>query len=512
MASTIPVVVDSHLRMPDFFLEYEAAGVAMDELTIPNKAKEIARRRKQWGWQDLPDSFELFDINGDNLIFPRGYALQLKLLLREHGYRVEWIDRRRHRKGPAFMQRQEYDPKFVQQPRAVKRMLTHQQGIYEAPTGSGKTVAGVRFIQARRPLRSIILVDQVQLLLQWKSAFNDWLMLGGDYVGQIGDGVWDTDHHRITVAMVQSIWSRMKREPEFDWTSWYDDYDAMVLDECHHASAETLQQIVGNFTAWDRLGMSATADRLDGKFEITQAILGEVIQQDSEEELRDLGVLVKPVVHVLRTPFRFHYWSDHESTPSGLCEVPGCKRKGQHGHRNNYQKLKDAVAFDPARNSFIAAAVATQAFNAQEDRAIHFVITNEVRHIETLVGWYVKACTDTFPHWAFPQPYVLTGRVTGKKREQMIGDIQAQPGGAVVFATVAKEGLDIPRISHVYLAWPDSNPKITQQKIGRATRAADGKLGAQIFDFLDPYVPKLKQQFRNRRYKCYDKLDIEVLM
>ena len=48
------------------------------------------------------------------------------------------------------------------------KIIKHQQGMYEAPTGSGKTVTCIGFIAAKQPRRTLILVDQLDLLNQWR--------------------------------------------------------------------------------------------------------------------------------------------------------------------------------------------------------------------------------------------------------------------------------------------------------------------------------------------------------
>ena len=87
----------------------------------------------------------------------------------------------------------------------------------------------------------------------------------------------------------------------------------VIIDECHHVTAETIEAIVGAFPAKFRFGVSATPDRKDDRFEFALDVLGEVFHQDDEDELRDAGVLMRPRVKVVRTNF---------STPSGPTTSP----------------------------------------------------------------------------------------------------------------------------------------------------------------------------------------------
>jgi superfamily II DNA or RNA helicase len=380
----------------------------------------------------------------------------------------------------------------------VKKIRLHQQGIYEAPTGSGKTMTCIRFIQQVRPKNILILVDRLDLLNQWVGEFNKWLEPGGQ-VGQIGGGVtWQArDEKRITVATIQSIWRKRHDFPEWWWNKW----DCVIVDECHHVTAESFQGIVSRFTAKWRFGVSATPDRKDDRFEIALDILGEVFHQEDEDELRKLGVLVKPHVEVVRTGFKFDYWPDHESDDDGECMIPGCKRDRKHSHRNNYQKLKDTIVFDRARNTLICNSIADEISKGKHH---HIVISDEVRHLEALYAIF----TDMYQDEA-PPTYLLTGRVPRKQRQEIIQSV-GSADEAVMFATVGKEGLDIPRLDRVYLTFPNSSGPVTKQKVGRITRSADGKDASVVFDFLDERVPKLKQQFRNRRVGCYNELGLEV--
>src|SRR3954451_20892202 len=95
----VPVYVGADLRVDGNFLGADLVEEIFNELTIHNSGKDIAEKTQRWGWEDLPDEFQLGELDGDTVVMPRGYALQLKLLLREHNLRVRWHDRRRWTAG-----------------------------------------------------------------------------------------------------------------------------------------------------------------------------------------------------------------------------------------------------------------------------------------------------------------------------------------------------------------------------------------------------------------------------
>ena len=491
----IPVIVDSHLRLDGNLIGHDLAEQIFDELTIPNMAKERERSMNRWGWEQLPDDFQLGELDGDTVVMPRGYALQLKTLLRQKRKRVQWIDRRQWTRGSAFhtngMELKEH------QWRAVYEIARHQQGMYEAPTGSGKTVTCIGFLRHRRPKWTLVLVDKLDLLHQWRKALALWLGCEIDEIGQIGDGKQILGE-RVTVATVQTLNSYRKDGalPEDFFEVW----DAVIVDECHHVTAETIRNLVTSFNAKFRFGVSATTDRQDDKFDFALNVLGEVFWQDNEEELREAGVLMRPRVQVVRTNFYHPYWPDHESDEDDKCLVAGCQMSGKrpHQHRNNYMNLKKALIEDQARNRLVAETVAGELDRPHH----HLVVSDEVQHLKALE----EAVIATLP--SLPM-YVMTGQVKGKERVRIKAEIEAAPA-CIIFATVAKEGLDIPAVDRLYMPFPVNNPAKTQQWIGRGTRIHEGKTDIVVYDFFDINVDVFRKQFRSRRFKCYDKLQLEV--
>lgn len=489
----VPVRVDSKLRVDGNLIGHDLAEQIFDELTIHNVAKDIAKRTRRWEWEKLPDEFLLGDLDGDTVVMPRGYAVQLKLLLREHGLKVHWNDHRTWHRGKPF-NGNGMMPFRPHQQAAVREIIRHQQGVYEAPTGSGKTVTCIAFLTSVNPRKTLILVDQIGLLHQWRAELARWLGLDPMQIGQIGDKQWN-EGARITVGTVQTI-----RKLKYEDYDFFREFDCVIVDECHHVAAETIQWVVGSFTAKFRFGVSATPDRKNDKFEFVLNVLGEVFHRDDETVLREAGVLMRPTVKVVKTDFSYFYWPDHESDEDDECMVPGCRLNGKrpHFHQNNYGKMKNKLVHDEPRNYLVAETMAGEFVQ----RHHHLIVSDEVQHLTALMS-AVEATLPSMPI------YLLTGGVRGKEREQIKRQYE-EDGEAIMLATVAKEGLDIPCIDRIYLPFPVNNPTKVQQWIGRGTRMSGDKRDTLIFDFFDHNIDVFRKQFRSRRFKCYDKLDIEV--
>ena len=143
----------------------------------------------------------------------------------------------------------------------------------------------------------------------------------------------------------------------------------------------------------------------------------------------------------------------------------------------------------------------------------HLIVSDEIGQLDALAD----ALARTGSLWTevpeldnpFPPIFTMTGQVKGKERVAIKAAIERSKS-AIIFATVAKEGLDIPAVDRIYLPFPTNNPAKVQQWIGRGTRIHEGKADIIVFDFFDVLISVFRKQFRNRRFKCYDQLNLEV--
>ena len=125
--------------------------------------------------------------------------------------------------------------------------------LYHA-TGVGKTVTAVTDAKAVGG-RTLFLVNALKLADQAEKTFaNIWPdATRGQYTGSSKEKNVD-----VLFATVQSIAGNLK---EF----LPDTFEYIVIDECHHAKAETFQRILGYFKPKFILGLTATPERSDGE-------------------------------------------------------------------------------------------------------------------------------------------------------------------------------------------------------------------------------------------------------
>ena len=121
-------------------------------------------------------------------------------------------------------------------------------------TGTGKTVTAIA--DARRlNLRTLFVVHTKELVEQAVGKFAE--LWPGVSCGRFGDSVRDTIEH-VVVGTVQSLSKNLAAFKP-------DDFGYLIVDEAHHATAESYRQLLGYFKPRFTLGLTATPDRADGQ-------------------------------------------------------------------------------------------------------------------------------------------------------------------------------------------------------------------------------------------------------
>lgn len=96
---------------------------------------------------------------------------------------------------------------------------------------------------------------------------------------------------------------------------------------------------------------------------------------------------------------------------------------------------------------------------------------------------------DLSPHFR-EWSVMISGKMTSKKgkaeREQAIEDMRTGKK-KILYATysLAKEGLDIPRLDRLFLTTPQKDYTVITQSIGRIDRVFEGKEAPVAYDFVD---------------------------
>jgi superfamily II DNA or RNA helicase len=443
-------------------------------LTIRNPLKERAVAEMIRGAEALPDEIPLYLENPTHLILPRGFIHRFEEVAQRYD-EVIWDNQMTLYETP--LRFCEWQPAELRgyQVEARDGLLDYASGIYKAPTGAGKTIVMLEVIR-RAAQPTIIIVDKTALADQWHTEIRERY---GYEAGLIGDGCWE--ERDVTVALRQSLWARRDELPADFWSHW----GAVVVDEVHHASAETLVDLIQRFTAFYRFGCSATPEWDADLFPIVEAVVGPVVHYTDQTDAS--GVLHTPRIVVLSTNF------EREYEPTAL-----------HGRRriqNNYLEIMEDLIVDPERNRLIVNTATEEAFDGH-----HVLITTRrLHHVEKIVDELeprlkaVNECRD-------PEDRVTYRVLTGKQSllyEPIRQHIANATAGTILISTIAEEALDIPRLDRLVMAFPIRRVALIEQQIGRIRRQAPGKTDAVVYDIVDNLVGPIRSQLRDRVQQLY---------
>jgi len=138
--------------------------------------------------------------------------------------------------------------------RALAALQTHQRIIAVLATGLGKSVIFAE-IARRFDGRVLLLSHRLELVRQGRNHLFD--AAGGEWCG-IEQGTLRGGDARLVSASVQTMAKRYS-------TYSPDHFGLVIIDEAHHAPAQSYRKILKHFSAAKLLGVTATPDRADRK-------------------------------------------------------------------------------------------------------------------------------------------------------------------------------------------------------------------------------------------------------
>ena len=316
-------------------------------------------------------------------------------------------------------------PLYDYQEKAVQAMFDAKFGILQSPAGSGKTQMGIA-LAAKTGRRTLWLCHTLDLVKQ--SMQRAKLYIDKDLIGTIASGKVNIGKG-ITFATVQTM-------SKLDLTQYKNYWDCIIVDEVHRVSGSPTsmtmyQKVLNNLSARHKYGLSATIHRSDGMIKATFMLIGDVVHEVGRAALNTDGTL-------------------------------------------NYAKLISYITEDVERNNLIIDCI-------EKDKS-SLILSDRLEHLTYLMS--------NLPSDKIKDAVMISGNMTTKKakemRDQALDDMR-NGKKKYLFATysLAKEGLDIPRLERLYLTTPQSDFAVVTQSIGRIARTSEGKVAPIAYDFVD---------------------------
>lgn len=246
-------------------------------------------------------------------------------------------------------------------------------------------------------------------------------------------------------------------------------YGQIIVDECHHLSAFSFEQVLKKARAHYVLGLTATPTRKDGHHPIIMMQCGSIQHQVSSKS-QIIASQIKHCVLVRRTTF-------HSSSTNTALKI---------------SDLYSELANDSTRNEYI--------FNdillALENKRVPLLLTERIQHLQWFSDKLNKFVKNIF---------ILQGGMKSSSRQAALNALFNLPENEerLILATgkYIGEGFDDPRLDTLFLALPISWQGTLQQYVGRLHREHQHKIDIQVYDYVDANVPMLHRMYKKRLKK-----------
>lgn len=354
--------------------------------------------------------------------------------------------------------------KYRLQPNSMQiGFITNLQKIVEAgekcallisATGTGKTYASAFAMRELGYKRVLFLVHRGQIAKQalesYKKVFNKSVSMGmvtGKHQDYNADYIFAT----IQTLSKEDVLEKYDRNA----------FDAIVIDEAHHSSANSYKKVMEYFTPKLWLGMTATPDKRDDNLEgrniyeiFNHQIAYEIRLQDAMEE------------DLLCT---FHYF--------GITDLKTISDAG----KSSAEKMENFIYLTSDER---VEHVMKQAeyFGHSGERVKGLIFCSRIDEANVLSDKFNKKGWRT---------EVLSGSNSEAERvaaiEKLAGDESEDALDYILSVDIFSEGVDVPEINQVIMLRPTESPIVFIQQLGRGLRKAVDKEYVVILDFIGNY-------------------------
>lgn len=337
--------------------------------------------------------------------------------------------------------------------RLATERLVHgrYRNLVVAATGTGKTVVAA-FDYARQneaaaiAPRLLFLAHRRELLEQAVATFRQALHDGA--FGELLTGDTEPERWDHVFATIQSAANRDllgRFGPEH--------FQFVVIDECHHAPADSYRAIVPHLRPQVLLGLTATPERADGK-SLLPDFDGHIAA-----ELRIWHALDRQLL----APFEYYGVSDN----TDLTRV----RWTRSGY--DQEALADVYTGNDARADLVVKQLQRRVGNLRSVRALAFCVS--VEHAEFMA----KAFTARGVPAA-----AVHGETPPRTRMDAPGLLQRREVNILCTCDLYNEGVDLPYVDTLLLLRPTQSATLFLQQLGRGLRLNQGKSSCVVLDFI----------------------------
>lgn len=305
-------------------------------------------------------------------------------------------------------------------------------------TGTGKTVTAVTDAK-RYGKRTLFLAHSLELVEQATKTFRElWKNVTvGKYVESIKQ-----PNAFVVCGSIQSVALNIGRFKS-------DDFSYIIIDEAHHAAADTYQKVLSYFKPEFTLGLTATPERNDDK-----SIL-EIFKNTAHKLDIQTAVEIGELVNV--RCIRIHTNIDLTKVRFNSVQY-------------NIRDLESKI-FVPERNTLI---VETFMNYVSTKRTVIFCAS--VKHAEQIADMIRERGVSA---------QAVSGAMKSSERKEFLAKFAKGEIKALCACDLLNEGWDCPETEVLFMARPTMSKVLYTQQLGRGMRLSKDKESLLVFDFVD---------------------------
>ena len=338
---------------------------------------------------------------------------------------------------------------FVQ---SVMEMREKQidRALLLSSTGTGKSLASAFMLREMKAKKALFIVHREQIAKQTLKSFKRVFGTSKTY------GLLSGNSREFGAEFLFATMQMMSKD---EILSYYtpEEFDVIILDECHHVGAESYQKIMRYFKPKFWLGMTASPDT-------NQYDIYSIFNHHIAYEIR----LQQALEEDLLCPFHYFGITDLEINGEVFDDNAGVK---------NFSNL-----ISDARVDYVIEKANYYGFSGDRVKGLIFCSRKDE----------AKELSKKFNERGL-RTEVLTGEDNQERRENVIArltdDEKIDNQLDYIFTVdIFNEGVDIPEINQVIMLRPTQSPVVFVQQLGRGLRKCEGKEYVVVLDFIGNYM------------------------
>ena len=357
-----------------------------------------------------------------------------------------------------------------------------KRGIIVLPTGSGKTLVGIKAISLLNT-PTLVVAPTLDLVDQWRSRLKNEFKVE---VGVLGGGEWDIK--ALTVSTYDSAYIHADKLGNR--------FGLIIFDEVHHLPAVGYRNIAEMFASPCRMGLTATFEREDGLHaELNRLVGGKVFEKRVKELTGEhlSPFRLEKIAVELTEEEKEEYKENQKVFSDYLTRINLTIRSPV-----DFQKLVMRSGRD------LGARRALLARNKARDIAYNGISKigklSEIlkRHKESKIFIFTEH--NKLVHIISRQFLIpsITYRTASKERSETLDRFRSGIYRAVVTSKVLDEGIDVPDADVGIILSGTGSERAFIQRLGRILRKKEGK-EAVLYEIVSAETSEVNTARRRKR-------------